>query len=84
MATLDSVDWQSTIGQIVQLLTSGIGDVVNVVDDKGRLVARGLVRFDCAEAQAAAGCNSSQLQQDAGLSHLAGKDIIHRDEMIVF
>ena len=60
------------------------GDVVNVVDEQGRLVARGLTRFSSAEAQAAAGCKSSQLQHDAALAHLAGKDIIHRDEMIVF
>ena len=31
MTMLEAVDWQSKISQIVQLLTSGIGDVVNVV-----------------------------------------------------
>jgi len=43
MATLDSVDWQSTIGQIVQLLTSGIGDVVNVVVSAVTSVFSGII-----------------------------------------
>ncbi len=43
IATLKSVDWQSRIAQIVELLTSGIGDVVNVVVSAVSSVFSGLV-----------------------------------------
>ena len=43
MAMLDSVDWQSKIGQIVQLLSSGLGDVVSVVIDAVTSVFSGIV-----------------------------------------
>ena len=43
MAALESVDWQSRIAQIVQLLTSGIGDVVNVVVSAVSSVFSGIV-----------------------------------------
>lgn len=43
MATLASVDWQSKIGQIVQLLTAGIGDVVGVVVNAVSSVFSGIV-----------------------------------------
>ena len=43
IATLESVDWQSRIAQIVEILTSGIGDVVNVVVSAVSSVFSGLV-----------------------------------------
>ena len=40
---LDSVDWQSKIGQIVQLLSTGLGDVVSVVINTVTSVFSGIV-----------------------------------------
>lgn len=43
MARLQSIDWNSRIGQIVQFLTSGIGDVMSVVVTTVSSVFSGLV-----------------------------------------
>ena len=43
MVTLQSVDWQTKIGQIVQLLTNGLGDVVGVVVNAVTSVFSGIV-----------------------------------------
>lgn len=43
MKLLSSIDWQSTIGKIFNVLTSGIGDVVNVVVGLATSVFNGIV-----------------------------------------
>ena len=43
MAALEAVDWQSRISQILQMLTSGIGDVVGVVVNAVSSVFSGIV-----------------------------------------
>ena len=43
MTMLENVDWQSKIGQIVQLLTTGLGDVVGVVVNAVTSVFSGIV-----------------------------------------
>lgn len=43
IATLESIDWQSQIGKIAELITSGVGDVVNVLVNAVSSVFSGLV-----------------------------------------
>lgn len=43
IATLESIDWQSQIGKIAELVTSGVGDVVNVLVNAVSSVFSGLV-----------------------------------------
>ena len=49
------------------------GDAVEVVDEAGRLVAKGVARVGAAEAREAMGRHSSQI----------GGEIIHRDDLVV-
>ncbi|MDQ3956237.1 MAG: glutamate 5-kinase, partial [Actinomycetota bacterium] len=50
------------------------GDSVDVVGPEGEIVARGLVRYDARELQQAQGRPTAEL---------AGREVIHRDELVV-
>ena len=49
------------------------GDAVEVVDDSGALVAKGIARIGSDDLVAAAGKHSSQV----------GGEVIHRDDMVI-
>lgn len=50
------------------------GDTVDVASEAGRVFARGLVRYDSQELEQARGRSTAEL---------AGKEVIHRDQLIV-
>lgn len=85
--TVDSGARNALVSRGVSLLHAGVvqasgdfstGDVVDVLDEAGVLVARGLVRVDARVASAAAGKKSSELPDDVPA------ELIHRDDLIVY
>ena len=64
--------------------TFGRGAIVNIRDLHGRLVGRGFSRYSSDEIGLAAGKHSDEIEQMVSISSLAGVDVVHRDEMIVF
>ena len=60
------------------------GDIVDVEDAEGILVARGKVSASHDEVALAQGHSQEQLRANRLLSHLADKPLIHRDELVVF
>lgn len=60
------------------------GDVVNIRDVAGHLIGRGLVRYSSAELAQTMGRRSSEIAEIPRVAGLAGVDVVHRDEMIVF
>jgi len=57
----------------------GKGDAVLVLDPAGREVARGLSRYDAAEAEKIMGLNSSAIE--GVLGYTEGPTLIHADDM---
>ena len=57
----------------------GKGDAVLVVDPEGREVARGLCRYDAAEAERIIGLRSSQIEAELG--YTSGPTLIHADDL---
>ena len=55
------------------------GDAVDIVDDKGRTVARGLVGFSSDELQKIAGMGSEAVSKEIG----DAREVVHRDELVV-
>lgn len=85
--TVDPGARNALVSRGVSLLHAGVvqasgdfsaGDVVDVLDETGVLVARGLVRVDARVASAAAGKKSSELPDDVPA------ELIHRDDLIVY
>ena len=56
------------------------GEAVDVVFN-GRDIARGLVRYSSAEAQAICGCRSADIE--AKLGYRGRKELIHRDDLVI-
>jgi glutamate 5-kinase len=50
------------------------GDIVDVVEQDGAVFARGLIRYDSAELEAARGRSTAEL---------AGREVIHRDQLVI-
>jgi glutamate 5-kinase len=55
------------------------GDLVEIVDDAGRPVARGLSQYGLAEARRLAGRHSREIESLLGYSY--GAEIVHRDDL---
>jgi glutamate 5-kinase len=55
------------------------GDLVEIVDDTGRHVARGLSQYGVAEARRLAGKHSREIESLLGYSY--GAEIVHRDDL---
>jgi glutamate 5-kinase len=55
------------------------GDLVEIVDDAGRHVARGLSQYGTAEARRLAGKHSREIESLLGYSY--GAEIVHRDDL---
>lgn len=60
------------------------GDIVDVLDETGLIVARGRVSASSDEISLACGLTSDQLSANRILARLADRPIMHRDELIVF
>jgi glutamate 5-kinase len=57
----------------------GKGDAVVVRDEAGREIARGLSRYDAAEAEKIAGARSADIESRLG--YTAGPTLIHADDL---
>lgn len=55
------------------------GDLVEIVDDAGRPIARGLSQYGVAEARRLAGRHSREIESLLGYSY--GAEIVHRDDL---
>lgn len=60
------------------------GDTLDVVDETGLVIARGLAQAGSDELELAAGRRQDEIAGNHLLAALAGKPAIHRDELIVF
>ena len=85
--TVDDGARSVLVNRGVSLLNAGVvevrggfaaGDVVEIADSSGAVVARGLVRVDERQAAAAAGKKSSELADDIPA------ELVHRDDLIVY
>jgi len=79
---------QALSGGRASLLPGGIldvsgefhrGDLVEIVDEAGRPVARGLSQYGVAEARRLAGKHSRDIEALLGYSH--GAEVVHRDDL---
>jgi glutamate 5-kinase len=61
--------------------TFSAGDPVDLVDDDGRTVARGLVNYDSAELPALLGRSTRELARELGAEY--EREVVHRDDMAV-
>ncbi|HEX6235443.1 MAG TPA: glutamate 5-kinase [Jiangellaceae bacterium] len=57
------------------------GDPVDLVDEHGRAVARGLVNYDAAELPALLGRSTRELARELGPEY--EREVVHRDDMVV-
>jgi glutamate 5-kinase len=57
------------------------GDPVDLVDDRGRVVARGLVNFDAEELPGLLGRSTHDLARELGAAY--EREVVHRDDLIV-
>lgn len=87
---LDSGAVQAVVGRRASLLPAGItgvegaftaGDPVDVCDERGATVARGLVNFDATELPALLGRATWDLAAERGPEY--EREIIHRDDLVV-
>ena len=60
------------------------GDVLDVCDPSGMVVARGIAEADSDVLELAAGRRQDQIASNRLLANLAEKPAIHRDNLIVF
>ena len=87
---IDTGAAKALVERNMSLLPSGIrnvsgrfspGDAVSIIDEDGREVARGLVRYSSTHAKVLAGHHSRDIQSLLGFH--AGDDIVHRDNLII-
>ena len=57
------------------------GDPVELVDEQGRAVARGLVNYDSSELPVLLGRSTRELARELG--HEYEREVVHRDDMVV-
>ena len=60
------------------------GDILDVKDANGMVVARGIAEADSDTLELAAGRRQEEIESNRLLAQLAGKPAIHRDNLIVF
>jgi glutamate 5-kinase len=59
----------------------GAGDPVDLVDERGRVVARGLVNYDAEELPDLLGRSTHELARELGAAY--EREVVHRDDLIV-
>jgi glutamate 5-kinase len=88
--SLDPGAVAAVVDRRLSLLPAGItavegdfaaGDPVDLVDEFGRAVARGLVNFDAAELPALLGRSTRELAAELGVGY--EREIVHRDDLVV-
>ncbi len=57
------------------------GDPVDLVDSRGRVVARGLVNYDAAELPSLLGRSTRELARELGAAY--EREVVHRDDLVV-
>jgi glutamate 5-kinase len=57
------------------------GDAVRVLDASGAEIARGLARYDAADARKIKGLKSGQIE--AALGYAAGAALVHADDLVM-
>jgi glutamate 5-kinase len=57
------------------------GDPVDLVDQRGRVVARGLVNYDAEEMPGLLGRSTRELARELGAAY--AREVVHRDDLIV-
>ena len=57
------------------------GDPVDLVDENGHTVARGLVNFDATELPPLLGRSTSELAKQLGTAY--EREVVHRDDLVV-
>ncbi len=57
------------------------GDPVDLVDDRGRVVARGLVNYDAAELPSLLGRSTRELARELGAAY--EREVVHRDDLVL-
>lgn len=88
--TLDAGAIQAIVGSKASLLPAGVtavsgdfvaGDPVNLADERGAVVARGLVNFGAAELPALLGRSTRDLAAELGPSY--EREIVHRNDLVL-
>ncbi len=88
--TLDAGAVRAVVDRRASLLPAGVtavdgafvaGDPVDLVDQNGHTVARGLVNFDASELPALLGRSTRELAQQLGTAY--EREIVHRDDLVV-
>ncbi|MBA2767961.1 MAG: glutamate 5-kinase [Sporichthyaceae bacterium] len=87
---LDGGAVSAVIGRRMSLLPAGVvavdgefvaGDPVDLLDENGHAVARGLVNFDVGELPALLGRSTPDLARELGPAF--SREVVHRDEIVV-
>ena len=87
---LDAGAIEAVAGRRASLLPAGItgvqgkfyaGDPVDLCDEAGRVIARGVVNFDAAEIPGLMGRSTRSLAQELGPGY--DREVIHRDDLVV-
>ena len=87
---LDQGAVDAVVKRRLSLLPAGItavegafvaGDPVNIVDEAGRVIARGLVNFDSSELPGLLGRSTRELARELGPAY--EREVVHRDDMVL-
>ncbi len=87
---LDAGAVRAVVDRRLSLLPAGItavdgtfsaGDPVDLVDEAGRAVARGLVNYDSAELPVLLGRSTHELARELGPAY--EREVVHRDDLVV-
>ncbi|NHC45093.1 glutamate 5-kinase [Motilibacter aurantiacus] len=87
---LDAGAVRAVVERSASLLPAGVtavegefaaGDPVELVDEKGHAVARGLVNFDATELPGLLGRSTHELAADLGPAY--EREVVHRDDLVV-
>jgi glutamate 5-kinase len=87
---LDPGAVQAVVGRRMSLLAAGVigvegqfaaGDPVDLLDENGHAVARGLVNFDATELPGLLGRSSRDLAKELGAAY--SREVVHRDDLVL-
>ncbi|MBX6371017.1 MAG: glutamate 5-kinase [Acidothermus sp.] len=88
--TLDAGAVAAVVDRRLSLLPAGVigvegdftaGDPVDLVDERGRRVARGLVNYDASDLPALMGRSTRELAAELGPEY--EREVVHRDDLVV-